>query len=243
MQATEHAGGVVSANPFISEEYFFELHDRADIRVHMCRFSPEQYEDDLFHRFGIHCPDQISRAVPKRRMEYLAGRYSAKATLQAFPVETSQVIIGANRCPVFPSPLMGSIYHSRNVACCSVSQSDGITALGVDIEHFIAGEQVIDIGDSVINDDESRLLISFTYPYNQLFTAVFSAKESLFKALYPQAGFYFGFDYAALRHLEPDNHIMVFELTKPISKAFPKGKMIFTRYYFMADKVFTLVAV
>ncbi|WP_081498142.1 4'-phosphopantetheinyl transferase superfamily protein [Candidatus Regiella insecticola] len=85
--------------------------------------------------------------------------------------------------------------------------------------------------------------IKLLQPYNQLFTAVFSAKESLFKALYPQAGFYFGFDYAALRHLEPDNHIMVFELIKPISKAFPKGKVIFTRYYFMGDKVFTLVAV
>ncbi|WP_168188177.1 4'-phosphopantetheinyl transferase [Hahella sp. CCB-MM4] len=232
-----------SAGAFISEEWFFSAHNMENVKVHMCLFSPDSYDDSLFQAFGIESPEQIFSAVSKRRMEYLAGRYSARKALREYSAGDGQVGIGPARSPVFPAPFKGSISHSRNMACSAVTQSPGIKGLGIDVEHTIDGTQIIEIGESVVSDDEARLLINTSSAYAQLFTAVFSAKESIFKALYPRVGYYFGFEYAALRHLEPDNNILLFELTRALSDEFPKGRVISTRFHILGDKVFTLAVV
>ncbi|GAB7205631.1 hypothetical protein OS21_21220 [Dickeya oryzae] len=43
-----------------------------------CHFELSAYRDDLFSRAGIPVPADIARSVPKRRAEYLAGRYLAQ---------------------------------------------------------------------------------------------------------------------------------------------------------------------
>jgi enterobactin synthetase component D len=209
----------------------------------MCSFSPEKYDDNLFHIYGIECPKKVSCAVSKRRMEFLAGRYSAKKALTACSIGGGQVGIGPARFPVFPDLVKGSISHSRNMACCAITQSTGIEGLGIDVEHMITDTQIMNISDIIISSDEANLLLSTPFSYSQLFTAVFSAKESIFKALYPSVGYYFGFEYVALRHLEPDIGSFLFEITKTLSDRFPKGKLISTQFYILDDKVFTMTVV
>lgn len=244
--ASEAASSVSKLTPagaFISEEWFFSAHNIENIKVHMCLFSPDSYDDSLFHEYGIGSPEQISGAVAKRRMEFLAGRFSAKRALREFSAGGEQVGIGPARSPVFPAPMKGSISHSRNMACCAVTQSTDIKGLGIDVEHIITGTQAMKIRDIVINSDEANLLLSAPFSYSQLFTAVFSAKESIFKALYPSVGYYFGFEYVAMRHLEPDIESFLFEITKTLSDEFPKGKVISTKFYILDDKVFTMAVV
>lgn len=242
-ETTSKVDRLTSAGAFISEEWFFSAHNIENVKVHMCLFSPDSYDDSLFHVYGIESPEQISGAVSKRRMEYLAGRYSARMALRACSAEGDQVGIGPARSPVFPAPSKGSISHSRNMACCAVTESTGIKGLGVDVEHIITGTRIMKINDIVISSSEANLLLSTQFSYTQLFTAVFSAKESLFKALYPRVGYYFGFEYVALMHLEPDSDSFLFEITKTLSDEFPKGRVVSTKFYILGDKVFTLAVV
>ena len=52
-------------------------------------------------------------------------------------------------------------------------------------------------------------------------TAVFSAKEALYKALFPRVGRFFGFDHAEIAEIRPDG--LALRLTKPLSTGWPAG--------------------
>ena len=46
-----------------------------------CHFALAEYRDESFPEAGFALPDHLARAVPKRRAEYLAGRFLARQLL------------------------------------------------------------------------------------------------------------------------------------------------------------------
>jgi enterobactin synthetase component D len=59
-----------------------------------------------------------------------------------------------------------------------------------------------EIKDGVINAQEETCLLQSGYPFGLALTLTFSAKESVFKALFPHAGVYMGFDCAQVIALD-----------------------------------------
>jgi enterobactin synthetase component D len=110
------------------------------------------------------------------------------------------------------------------VATAIVGPASQIEAIGVDIERMIkeATPQMIkhiccDVEDLDEVQDVQRI------SREEALTLIFSAKESLYKAIYPKLRRFYGFQAARLRAIGP--HLMRIMLVTDLSDAFEEGTM------------------
>ncbi|XPF93339.1 4'-phosphopantetheinyl transferase family protein [Colwellia sp. RE-S-Sl-9] len=161
-----------------------------------CLFFPELFNDGNFELLNIKLPESLKGAVPKRKAEFLAGRYLAKVALQTMGKPFWHIPIGENREPIWPSGIIGSISHSSNIAQCIISENKYYQYIGLDIEHWISENDRQNIESSIITASSEYESLIPHLPLNKALTVIFSAKESLFKALYKNIGEYFDFSAA-----------------------------------------------
>jgi len=150
---------------------------------------------------------QLSHAGRKRKADHLAGRIAAFHALnrQAIPG------IGSSGEPLWPAGVSGSISHSGNQAV-AICQENSL--VGIDCEAIIDEIEAREIQDGVIDAQEAQLLVASHLPFDLAFTLAFSAKESLFKALFPQVQAWMGFDCARITALTA--HTLTLTLTRPL---------------------------
>ena len=223
------------------EEFFSTIPASVDIPVHFCRFDIAHYHENLFDLHRIHRPKQIKSSVKKRQAEFFAGRYSASQVLGVLSAGACDIHIGDNRCPKWPERFTGSISHSDGLACCTVVEKNQASAVGIDIQHRIKQTTIEQISRSIIDECEKALLINIAIPFNDLFTAVFSAKESLFKALYPSVRRYFDFSAAKVTAVDPDEQSITLTLASSLSAEFSEGTSILSRFQTFEDHLITSV--
>ncbi|WP_202301968.1 enterobactin synthase subunit EntD [Dryocola clanedunensis] len=162
-------------------------------RVYRVDFDASTFQpDDLLclpHR------EQLSGAVTKRRAEHLAGRIAAREALRFYGVQNYVPGIGLHRAPCWPPGLTGSITHTGNVALATVMQDrqGELCGVGIDTEIIMNAYDAQNIAEGVVNPAERELLHVCGLPFPTALTLSFSAKESLFKALYRHVGRYFNF--------------------------------------------------
>lgn len=128
-------------------------------------------------------PDELTAAVPKRRSEFLAGRLVAALALRQAGMPETVGRVG--RAPVWPAGVAGSITHSKDRAIAAVSTR--YRGVGLDCEALVAPDRAMQLAAAIFNEAEARLRPE-TLPFASFFTLVFSAKESLYKALSPRLG-------------------------------------------------------
>ncbi len=137
---------------------------------------------------GIELPATLERAHAKRRIQFLAGRVCARGAIEQVRPNVSIGALpqDADGCPIWPDGLVGSISHSATFATAAVALRSDAYGLGVDVEPVMSREAAADVARLVASDDEMRRVTQAASlgPLETL-TLVFSAKESLFKALYP----------------------------------------------------------
>ena len=178
---------------FITEEDAFDLPQASWLRGFRCYFQQTRYSDDLFAQHGVPLPADLRSAVQGRRGEFLAGRYTALKALQRWGLEAGVVSIGRHRCPVWPVGLVGSITHDGATAISAVARAEDCTSLGIDLAGWLSDRDVLSLSGYIVQPEEARVLADCALPYARAVTLAFSAKESLFKALYPLVGAYFDF--------------------------------------------------
>ena len=152
-------------------------------------------------------PDGLARAVQQRRLDFCAGRYCAREALRACApaLADSSIPIGANREPVWPAGIVGSIAHSRGHAVAAVAAASGVRAIGVDIEPWLdEGAPARLAADLTVAGELAVLAEATGWPPSRLLTLLFSAKETLFKCLFPQVQAYFGFQQARIVGVWPE---------------------------------------
>ncbi|MFC4654232.1 4'-phosphopantetheinyl transferase [Rheinheimera marina] len=167
----------------------------------ICRFVPDRYQPSMFTAMKIDMPASIRSADSKRQAEFLAGRYAAQQGLKSMQqagASISQIPIGAGRDPQWPAGIRGSISHSGDRVCCLLSQSASVKFLGVDLEKIFSVELAQKIGYEIHTAAEQQLLCKAGLSPAQASSVIFSAKECLFKALYPYAKEFFGFEAASV---------------------------------------------
>ncbi|RUW54086.1 4'-phosphopantetheinyl transferase superfamily protein [Mesorhizobium sp. M1A.F.Ca.ET.072.01.1.1] len=221
-----------------------ELHDPRmpdAILVHG-RFDLESYTEDLFDELAIETPVSLSRALPIRRAEFLAGRAIARAALHMLGQPAPQIPIGPDRAPLWPPGSAGSISHARGHCAC-FAIADGTCQAGVDVEATASGHALEALLSTTVDDDERALIArqSALSP-DCLVTLLFSAKETLFKALYPTARHFFGFDCAQLRAVPRDGRLRL-HLTRTLCQELPKGERFDVSFEITAGHVLTWLAV
>ncbi|HCU64804.1 MAG TPA: hypothetical protein DF774_03505 [Rheinheimera sp.] len=169
-----------------------------------CRFLQAAFRQADYAGLMIELPSDIAGAVPKRQLEYLAGRYLSRLLLQQsglFQPLPPQLGVSLMRAPAWPLAVTGSITHHQSHAC-TVLLTRPLAAdnfIGVDTELWLSPQQAHDIATSIHNPAEQDMLLRAGFTAVQATTLLFSAKEALFKAICPFVGEYFGFDAAELK--------------------------------------------
>lgn len=126
-------------------------------------------------------PPEIRGAALRRQRGFAAGRRAAMAALVAAGHQPSGPPgIGADRLPLWPVGWHGSISHTDDLAVALVAS--GYPVLGVDIEALMSPQVASEVAAAIMPEATAG---QAAMPPEQELCRVFSAKEALYKALYP----------------------------------------------------------
>jgi 4'-phosphopantetheinyl transferase EntD len=146
----------------------------------------------------------VARAVPKRRHEFATGRRLAHQLLARLGSPDSALLADADRAPIWPAGIIGSISHSHGLCFVAAAKRGAWVGLGIDVEEAHAVRP--DLWRRVLGDDEERWLRSRPLGEQLPLAAVFfSAKEAVYKAQFPLTRARLGFDDVSLE-LDPARH-------------------------------------
>lgn len=229
-----------SAPPFIQNIYMGWVKPFPSMFYCQVTFSKDHYQDELFTEFSIPFPKQLTLAVVKRKAEYLAARYAAQRALRSFGCNE---IPGTSpdRSPIWPSEWCGSLSHADECAIAVVAPKKLGMTPGIDLELF-APQTMKETAHVFASADEKFLLANSGIDYTTALLIIFSVKESLFKALYPEVGHFFDFDAAKVCRIDILNKSITLELTQNLSPNRIIGSRI-EGYYSISDgRVLTVIA-
>jgi enterobactin synthetase component D len=222
---------------FLSE---LQLIDIAGMNVFLRQFDPVKYTQQQVEVYGIELPESLQYAVVKRQAEFVAGRVVAGDGLAALGLSRVEIPIGPHRSPVWPEGVIGSISHNNCLAVATVRLQQEGRFVGIDVETMIPDVQCTDIKRMILHSDDYKYLTLNQLSQSQLMTLIFSAKESLFKAVYPSIKRYLEFHDARVVGLNVAEKKMGLELLVETA-----GLMIPQQYevdfYWLGECVITLI--
>ncbi|CRM08471.1 MULTISPECIES: 4'-phosphopantetheinyl transferase family protein [Pseudomonas] len=207
------------------------------------RFDPALLAPGDFQRSAVPPPASIQRSVAKRQAEFLAGRLCARAALQQLDHLDCVPAIGEDRAPVWPAHISGSITHSTGHAAAIVAHTAQWRGLGMDLENVLTLERAERLAGEILTADEMRRMAAL--PREQialLVTLTFSAKESLFKALYPIVQKRFYFEHAELLEWSESGQLRLRLLTD-LSSEWCHGKELVGQFAVSDGQLLSLVAI
>lgn len=176
------------------------------VAAYACGFSDDRFNAGLFAEYGITEPEVISRSVPRRRAQYLAGRICARQTLRSLSEAAAdgQLLIAADRRPMWPTGFKGSISHCAGMAVAVSCTDCRARGIGVDVEDVLEDHVWLEIGESVVHGSDREFLTSASGSLGMAAarTVLFSAKESFFKSAFGMVGRVFDFDALSLVRLD-----------------------------------------
>jgi 4'-phosphopantetheinyl transferase EntD len=126
--------------------------------------------------------DMVARAVESRVREFATGRMCARRALALLGIESGPILSGAQREPLWPETVVGSITHCEGYRAAAVGRRDRSLAVGIDAE--LDSPLPAGLLESIAVEQESAWIARQPRPeaWGRL---LFSAKESVYKALFP----------------------------------------------------------
>lgn len=171
----------------------------AGLTIQVCQFDPQQFDEDQQRYLASPTYHSLHKAVVKRQAEFVAGRKLAQQALKQIGQGYDRPIaIGTHREPIWPAGITGSIAHCDGWAVCTVLKAEHLS-LGIDIEHRLEYQTASEV-QAMIGTAQEWALLAQQFDLASAVTLLFSAKESLFKALFPQVQIYLDFSDAQPAH-------------------------------------------
>jgi enterobactin synthetase component D len=198
------------------------------------------YCDDLFDKLSIPCPPKLYRAVAGRKADFLSGRAMVQSAMAQLGVPPQPVNNAANRAPVWPDGLTGSLSHARGRCAGLLSRNTNLT-FGVDTEAIAQNRTLTAILTETLSPAERQTITQGPFPAATNATLAFSAKEALFKALYARVGHHFGFDAAELC-TAPTDMGLTLRLTTDLAEDLTQGQRFDLHHRLTATHVLTWLA-
>jgi 4'-phosphopantetheinyl transferase EntD len=133
----------------------------------------------------------VGRAVEKRRREFVTGRACARRALEQLGFGPTAIGSGDRGEPLWPAGVVGSITHCEGYRACAVASENDIASVGIDAEvHAPLPAGILESISSAL--ERKRLTAPGADAHmDRLF---FSAKEAVYKAWYPLARRWLGFE-------------------------------------------------
>lgn len=248
---------------FKDEFLEYSIVDIEPQRIHQIRISnmDEQSLHRLYFQYKIFMPFLVARASLKRQCEFFIGRLAAKFALTTLGYYTNFIIKkGLHGEPLWPRYIRGSISHSMSncthgIAIATAAKhptqfTDGITQsnsqyetqiLGVDVEikqNIEIFKENPNILNSLMSAQEHKQLIPFLPQLNCLHLIVFSAKESLIKAVYNKYQTLIFFEAIHCIGIQPATNTLSFYIPQ-ISSELSTGQIIEVNYLESEHEIIT----
>jgi len=137
----------------------------------------------------------LGGAVAARRAEFATARHCARLALRRIGAPDGPILRGPKREPVWPEGIVGSITHCTGYRAAAVAPAADMLTIGIDAEpHAAIGDRV---GNRILRDEERSWIATAPVGihWDRL---IFSAKESVYKAWFPLAQAWLGFEDASV---------------------------------------------
>lgn len=196
------------------------------LRLHLAPFVWATFDPVCFSTAGIVCPESVARSVRKRQAEFFHGRLAARAALRNFGASTLDVPVGGSREPVWPAEVVGSISHLDDLAGAVVGPRRRHVGLGIDLERTALGSAQSALRQIAVDGDELTCLQAGTraLTLDERVTLAFSAKESLYKAIYSIVGRFFGFEAARVEAVDEARGVVILAIAEDLHPLFARGR-------------------
>ncbi|MCP3939011.1 MAG: 4'-phosphopantetheinyl transferase superfamily protein [Actinomycetia bacterium] len=132
---------------------------------------------------------EIAQSAPGRRAAFLAGRACARACLVALGLDNRPIPRAADRSPVWPDGVTGSITHTEGFVAAVAARTDRVVA-GIDAERVERTGR--DVRSRILTRAESERAERAGNP-GLATMSVFSAKEAFYKAQHQVTEAWVGF--------------------------------------------------
>ncbi|WP_229644636.1 4'-phosphopantetheinyl transferase family protein [Vibrio parahaemolyticus] len=201
----------------------------------------QKHIEDLLDS-GLVLGNELKSATVKRKAEFLTGRHCAKTCYNLLGVHSPiQPSIGEFKEPIWMQGYAGSISHCDSMAVAVVTQNDK-QSVGIDIEKWLDANQSNRIKKVVCSAKELRLSSYFSSE-SQFVTIAFSAKESLYKALYPSLKRFLNFNCCEILSVNLESNYMLIVLTDELSYQMTRGRVFRVNYSLNSINVETLAII
>lgn len=129
-------------------------------------------------------PPLMQAAAPRRRAAFVAGSICAELALASLSPPINHSVLGRDPrgAPLWPNGVLGSITHNARTAAAITTRQESCVGLGVDVESRVEVHALEAITDVCMTGGERNLHLA-SEDASATATLVFSAKESLYKAL------------------------------------------------------------
>jgi enterobactin synthetase component D / holo-[acyl-carrier protein] synthase len=140
------------------------------------------FDDDAANWLWPAEADLVARAAESRVREFTTGRTCARRALAQLGIESGPILTGAQREALWPETVVGSITHCKGYRAAAVARRDRALALGIDAE--LDTPLPVGLLEFIAVKRESAWIARQPCPeaWGRL---LFSAKESVYKALFP----------------------------------------------------------
>ncbi len=137
----------------------------------------------------------IDGAAEARRAEFATARECARQALRRIGAPEAPILRGPKREPLWPAGIVGSITHCKGYRAAAVARAIDVLTIGIDAEPHAAiparvAQRVLVEAEREWVTRASRGVHAGVH-WDRL---IFSAKESVYKAWFPLARRWLGFD-------------------------------------------------
>jgi len=176
-------------------------------------------------------PPELHRAAPSRQREYVAGRYCAARAIERLRPSDGPLTIGRGVAgePQWPAGLTGSVTHTDGLASAAVARISDARSIGIDSEVRVDAWRAERIRPLVMQPEEEGVGgKAFDAGTRVIF--IFSAKEAIFKCLYPVVSRRFYYEDARIISADPTTGVFAAELLTTLAPGFERGTVLQGRF-------------
>lgn len=184
-------------------------------------------------------PSKGEERIQRRQLQHEIGRACAAELLAALGAPDTTVLASADRSPLWPAGFVGSITHSDDLVAAAVAPSAKVRGLGIDLEDVVADSVAGEIAAVCLNEKELGIGATLGIEHARFVTLCFSAKEALYKCLYPLVRTFFDFRDAEVVWIDIAAQAIRIRLLRDLDAEFKAGSMLEGRYRFADTYVLT----
>ena len=132
----------------------------------------------------------VAKAVPTRQEEFLRGRSCLRACLSRLGAPRGPILPAATREPVMPAGYVGAITHGAGGIVAVAARATACASIGIDLEDTAPVDS--EVLALALTPEEHALVVQ-SDEGARLALLIFSAKESIHKAVFPSTRRWFEF--------------------------------------------------